>query len=105
MTKTDSMLKTNVAYFMVVFTLLYCAGITFALLWGCPIKEIVKDIILIILTYLISKSGTIIDYFFGTSESSGRKSKLLAQASPPAPKATCCHTHDEEKPGKEVAVG
>jgi hypothetical protein len=70
-------LKRNLAYIIVGATVLYCLIITIALLWGCGIKETTKDLILIILTWFVSKAGTVYDYFYGTSQSSDKKTDLI----------------------------
>lgn len=81
--------KARLGYIMVYATVTYCLAITGALLWGCSFSEVAKDLILIILTWFISKAGTIIDYFYGTSQSSNDKTDLLAQTAP----ATADHHH------------
>ena len=61
-------LKTDMGYILLGATVLYCIGITIALLYGCTFSEIVKDLILIILTWFLSKSGSVIDYFYGAAQ-------------------------------------
>jgi hypothetical protein len=79
---------------MVYATIAYCLAITGALLWGCEFGEMVKDLVLIILTWFIAKAGTIIDYFYGTSQSSTAKTELLAQA--PPPDHHCCRPEEPQ---------
>lgn len=90
-------LKTNLGYLVVVATIVYCIAITIALFWGCSFSEIVKDMILIILTWFISKSGTIIDYFYGSSKSSQDKDATIAKLPPVPDNHPCwCSTPDAE---------
>lgn len=91
--------KTRLGYIMVYATVAYCLAITGALLWGCKFSEVAKDLILIILTWFISKAGTIIDYFYGTSQSSHDKTDLLSKAAPVSSEPHHCCKPDGEAVG------
>jgi hypothetical protein len=74
------MAKDDIRGALSILLLVVIAGIGGSLLI-LPSPEGNKDIFLIILTFLIAKGGTVIDFYFGSSQSSSeQKSIMLTQA-------------------------
>ena len=67
-------------YFKPAIGIIYLVGAfaTFALVLAGKTDAAWKDVALMIVGALITKSGTIVDYAFGGSQSSDRKTELLA---------------------------
>ncbi|MEW6385889.1 MAG: hypothetical protein AB1491_00010 [Thermodesulfobacteriota bacterium] len=103
MTTSMKILKVRLGYLLVLATILYCAGITVALIYGCEFSEMVKDIILIILTWFIAKAGTIIDFFYGTSQGSKDKDLIIAESMPPG--QSFCRYNPEHESEHEPEPG
>lgn len=66
---------------MVIASLIWCAS----RLFGSEIPAANRDMVVALISFLIAKAGTIIDYFFGSSKGSSDKSDIIASQTPPAP--------------------
>ena len=57
--------------------LMLCTVFIFTVLAFVDISSGVKDTLLVGFTFVLTKFGTMVDYFFGSSESSSVKTKMM----------------------------
>ena len=70
---------TNIAQYLMGIMVILVAGGSFILLLSYEVPLGIKDSLLVAFGMFITKFGTVVDYFFGSSESSKRKSERLKE--------------------------
>lgn len=63
----------------IAFAVILCALVLFVLLLVLEIPLSIKDPLMIAFGMFVTKFGTVVDYFFGSSEGSKEKTKLLGE--------------------------
>jgi len=64
---------------IIAFAVILCALVLFILLLVLEVPLSIKDPLMIAFGMFITKFGTVVDYFFGSSEGSKEKTKLLGE--------------------------